>query len=48
LTGIPAGQRDASGRFPDGTVNQRVESRLFDLAEKRRQYGQPDQPKASS
>ena len=35
LTGAPAGERDRSGQFPDGTVNQRVEARLIELAEKR-------------
>ena len=35
LTGVPAGERDASGKFPDGTVNQKVEARLIELAEKR-------------
>lgn len=35
LTGAPAGERDASGRFPDGTVNQKVEARLIELAERR-------------
>jgi len=35
LTGVSAGARDASGRFPEGTVNQRVEARLIELAEKR-------------
>ena len=35
LTGIPAGERDASGRFPEGSVNQRVETRLIELAQKR-------------
>jgi predicted ATP-dependent protease len=48
LTGIPAGERDSSGQFPAGSVNQRVEARLIDLAEKRRQFGQIDQPKATS
>jgi lon-related putative ATP-dependent protease len=43
LTGLPAGERDSSGRFPDGTVNHRVEARLSDLAEKRRQFGQSGQ-----
>jgi predicted ATP-dependent protease len=28
LTGIPAGERDAEGRFPDGSVHARVEERL--------------------
>jgi len=35
LTGVPSGERDASGKFPDGTVNQKVEARLIELAEKR-------------
>lgn len=35
LTGVPAGERDGSGKFPDGTVNQKVEARLLELAEKR-------------
>jgi lon-related putative ATP-dependent protease len=36
LTGLPAGNAGPDGAFPDGTVNQRVSSRLADLAEKRR------------
>jgi len=32
---VPAGQRDASGKFPNGAVNHRVEARLIELAEKR-------------
>jgi lon-related putative ATP-dependent protease len=35
LTGIPAGERDESGKFPEGTVNQKVEERLIALAERR-------------
>jgi predicted ATP-dependent protease len=33
LTGLPAGVRDASGRFPAGSVFGRVERRLIELAE---------------
>ena len=33
LTGLPAGARDASGRFPAGSVFGRVERRLIELAE---------------
>jgi predicted ATP-dependent protease len=40
LTGIPAGERDSSGQFPEGTLNRRVESRLMELAEKRKQFGE--------
>ncbi|HXQ24976.1 MAG TPA: ATP-binding protein [Candidatus Acidoferrales bacterium] len=35
LTGKTAGERDGSGNFPDGSVNQRVEARLIELAAKR-------------
>ncbi len=41
LTGIPAGERDKEGNFPEGTVNQRVEARLIMLAEKRKTYTAP-------
>jgi len=33
LTGTPAGQRDESGKFPEGTIHARVEARLKALAE---------------
>ncbi len=33
LTGLPAGARDSSGRFPAGSVFGRVERRLIELAE---------------
>jgi lon-related putative ATP-dependent protease len=32
LTGLAAGERDGSGRFPAGTINFRVERRLADFA----------------
>lgn len=32
LTGVPAGERDASGSYPQGTVNALVDRRLRDLA----------------
>jgi lon-related putative ATP-dependent protease len=34
LTGLSAGERDALGRFPAGTVNGRIEARLADLAQR--------------
>jgi lon-related putative ATP-dependent protease len=34
LTGVQAGERDASGKFPEGSVNYRVEAKLIDLAQK--------------
>lgn len=35
LTGVPAGEPDASGKFPEGSVNGKVEARLIELANKR-------------
>ena len=39
LTGVPAGERAADGKFPEGSVNRRVEDRLIALAERRRPFG---------
>ncbi len=39
-TGVPAGERDAAGSFPEGTVNDRVEQRLIAFAERRLSLGQ--------
>jgi len=41
LTGIPAGERDEEGNFPEGSINQRVEARLIELAEKQRAFAAP-------
>jgi lon-related putative ATP-dependent protease len=46
LTGVEAGERDATGSFPEGSINHRVERRLIELAEKRKAEGQP--PKSGS
>jgi predicted ATP-dependent protease len=37
LTGLPAGQRDASGRFPAASVFGRVERRIIEMAERLRE-----------
>jgi lon-related putative ATP-dependent protease len=42
LTGVPAGERDNAGAFPAGSVNQRVETRLVELAERRLIFGATD------
>ncbi|HEY64489.1 MAG TPA: AAA family ATPase [Caldilineae bacterium] len=34
LTGIPAGERDESGNYPEGTINYLVEKRLAEMTEK--------------
>ena len=33
LTGLPAGERNAEGKFPEDTVNYKVEQRLLEMAE---------------
>jgi lon-related putative ATP-dependent protease len=42
LTGVPAGDRQAHGTFPEGTVNRRVDDRLRTWAEAMRLYGRGD------
>ncbi|HEX6385914.1 MAG TPA: ATP-binding protein [Anaerolineae bacterium] len=38
LTGLPAGQPDEEGNYPEGTFNHKVAQRLADLAEKQREF----------
>lgn len=38
LTGVPAGQRDAAGQFPAGSINYVVERRLSDFADRARAF----------
>ncbi len=42
LTGMPAGQSDGEGQFPDGTFNRRVVERLDKLAQIRQTTGEPE------
>ena len=46
LTGFPAGVRGDDGKFPEGSVNRRVEDRLIALAQQRRRFGTGDQDDA--
>jgi lon-related putative ATP-dependent protease len=39
LTGVPAGERGEDGRYPEGSVNRRVDDRLAAFAEKARNFG---------
>jgi predicted ATP-dependent protease len=41
LVGVPAGQRDADGAYPEGSVNRLVEQRLQAFAEARRRFDHP-------
>jgi lon-related putative ATP-dependent protease len=38
LTGLPAGELDAEGQYPGGSINHRVKERLAKLAEKRQAF----------
>lgn len=40
LTGIPAGERDANGQYPAGALNDRVEKKLLELAQKRHAFSE--------
>lgn len=44
LTGVSAGQRDSDGKFPEDSVNGRVEARLCEFAEARKAFGRPLRP----
>jgi predicted ATP-dependent protease len=39
LTGVAAGERGATGQFPAGTINFRVEQRLTEFADRTRSFG---------
>jgi len=39
LTGMPTAARQSSGEYPEGTFNRLVETKLLELAEKRRAFG---------
>jgi lon-related putative ATP-dependent protease len=39
LTGLTAGERDAKGRFPKGSINHRVEAKLIHFSERLRALG---------
>jgi len=39
LTGIPAGERDEAGNYPEGSINYLVQARLAELAEKQAAFG---------
>jgi hypothetical protein len=41
LTGLPAGELGDDGRYPEGSFNARVQARLRELAERRREFSGP-------
>lgn len=44
LTGIPAGEPDENGQYPPDTINGRVQRRLEELSEKRKELDQATRP----
>tara|TARA_R110002110_G_scaffold415852_1_gene658146 strand:- start:51769 stop:54201 length:2433 start_codon:yes stop_codon:yes gene_type:complete len=48
LSGIPAGVRDAEGKFPDGSVNARVDRCLRAFAEERAKFGRTANSKSGN
>ena len=48
LTGVEAGTRDEQDAFPDGTINGKVEARLREFADRRRQFARPNGTPPSS
>ena len=40
LTGLPAGERDKQGRFPEGSINDRVQQRLHALSKIRQEFAE--------
>ena len=47
LTGVEAGRRDEEGRYPDDSLNRRVEERLAELASRAREFARTDAPEAA-
>ena len=46
LTGLPAGERDKRGRYPQGSFNRRVEDRLLAMARRRMAFEQREKGRA--
>ncbi len=45
LTGATVGERGEDGRYPEGTINSLVETRLLSLAKSYKEFGRPPQKK---
>jgi predicted ATP-dependent protease len=43
LTGIPAGEMNAEGEYPEGTINYMVHQRLYELAKGLKEFGESDE-----
>ncbi len=47
LTGVPAGEQDEEGNYPEGTVNYRVQQRLKKMAERRKAFAESAEEETS-
>lgn len=45
LTGMPVGEKDSEGNFPEGTINYLVEKKLYTLARSLKEFGRPAEKK---
>lgn len=41
LTGVPAGERQPDGSYPEGTINGRVDARLREMLENMKKFSGP-------
>lgn len=48
LTGVPAGERDGDGSFPEGTVNYLVDKKLGELAKELEEFGKEEGEKETT
>ncbi len=48
LTGMPVGERDAQGNFPEGTVNYLAGKKLMALAKSYKEFGRPAEKKGKA
>lgn len=48
LTGLEPGVRDAQGKYPPGTINQRIEAALIALADRAKSFAAPERKEAAS
>jgi hypothetical protein len=39
LTGVPAGEKQDDGKYPEGTINYLVDKKLKEMAEKLKEFG---------
>jgi predicted ATP-dependent protease len=48
LTGMPAGERDQAGHYPERSINGCVEKKFLEYSERLRQIGATHQPQAGA